>query len=146
DRARGPSDFTPYGTVIWGRRQQLRISCISRIVASALGVTSISPVTGQPSCRPTLTVADVQFSAMIRPTLERKWTAIVSVDASLCQPSSSGYFEIFFTRLSELGPDLEFRERYAWRPPSVEVAVIFAANEAVQQFRVENITSCVCMK
>jgi len=121
-------------------------SFICGIVASALGLASVVPVNGDPLCHPKLTVTDVQFSEMIPPTLERKWTAIVSVDASGCQTDSSGYFDIIFTRLSETAPDLEFSKRYAWRPPSVEVAVNFAANEAVQHFRVENITSCVCIK
>jgi len=121
-------------------------SFISGIVACALGLASVVPVSGYPLCHPKLTITDVQFSEMIPPTLERKWTAIVSVDASRCQTDSSGYFDIVFTRLSETAPDLEFSERYAWRPPSVEVAVNFAANEAVQHFRVENITSCVCLK
>lgn len=120
-------------------------SFISGIVASALGLASVVLVNGDPLCHPKLTFTDVQFSEMILPTLERKWT-IVSVDASGCQAPSSGYFDIVFTRLSETAPDLEFGERYAWRPPSVEVAVNFAANEAVQHFRVENITSCVCIK
>src|SRR5215475_12330359 len=93
---------------------------IHGIAASALGVASVAPVNGDPLCHPKLAVTDVQFSGMIPPTLERKWTAIVSVDASRCQPNSSGYFEIVFARLSETAPDLEFRERYAWRPPSVE--------------------------
>ncbi len=121
-------------------------SLISGIVASALGPASIVLVDGGPLCHPKLAVTDVQFSEMIPPTLERKWTAIVSVDASACQTDSSGYFDIVFTRLSETAPDLEFSERFAWRPPSVEVAVNFAANEAVQHFRVENITSCACIK
>jgi hypothetical protein len=98
----------------------------------------------EPKCAPVLTFKDVGFSAMLPPTLERKWTAIVSVDASRCQENSSGYFEIIFTRLSEVAPDLEFRERYTWRPPSVEVTVNFAATEAVGRYRLENITSCVC--
>ncbi len=119
---------------------------VSGIVASTLALASVVPVTGHPLCRPTLTVSDVQFSEMIPPTLERKWTATVSVDVSRCQPNSSGYFDIVFTRLSETAPDLEFSERFAWRPPSVAVGVNFAANEAVQQFRVDNITSCVCVK
>ena len=121
-------------------------SFTSGIVASTLGLATVVPVTGHPSCPPKLTVTDVQFSEMIPPTLERKWTAMVSVDASRCRTDSSGYFDIVFTRLSELAPDLEFRERLAWRPPSVEVAINFAANEAVQRFRIKNITSCVCMK
>ena len=121
-------------------------SFISGIVASTLGVFNVVPPSGHPLCRPTLNITGVKFSEMIPSTLERKWTAIVSVDAARCQPNSGGYFEIVFMRLSEFGPDLEFRERYAWRPPSVEVTVNFAADEAVQHFRIENITSCVCIK
>jgi hypothetical protein len=116
------------------------------IAASVLGVASVAPVNGNPLCHPKLTVTDVQFSEMIPPTLERKWTAIVSIDATGCQTDSNGYFDMVFTRLSETAPDLEFSERFAWRPPSVDVAVNFAANEAVQHFRVENITSCTCLK
>lgn len=121
-------------------------SLISGIVASALGPASIVPVNGGPLCRPKLDVINVNFSEMIPPTLERKWTAIVSVDASGCRTDSRGYFDITFTRLSETGPDLEFSERFAWRPPSVDVTVNFAANEAVQHFQVGKITSCVCIK
>lgn len=121
-------------------------SLIPGIVASALGPASIGLVSEDPLCHPKLAVADVQFSEMIPPTLERQWTAVVSVDASGCRTDSNGYFDIVFTRLSEIAPDLEFSERFAWRPPSVEVAVNFAANEAVQHFRVEDITSCVCIK
>jgi hypothetical protein len=119
-------------------------SFICGIVTSALGLASVIPVNGDPLCHPKLTVTDVLFSEMIPPTLDRKWTAIVSVDASRCQPNSSGYFEIVFTRLSENGPDLDFRERFAWQPPSVNAAVDFAANEAVQRNRIDNITPCSC--
>jgi hypothetical protein len=119
---------------------------ISGIVASTVGLASIAPVNGDPLCHPKLTVTDVQFSEMIPPTLERKWTAIVSIDDSRCQSKSTGDFQILFNRLSETGPDLEFSERFAWRPPSVEVVVKFSANESVQGYWVENVTSCVCRK
>jgi hypothetical protein len=99
---------------------------------------------GPVKCTPGLAFKEIRFSQMQPPTLERTWTAIVSVDASRCHENSSGYFEIVFTRISEVAPDLEFRERYEWRPPSVEVVVNFAATEAVERYRVENITSCVC--
>jgi hypothetical protein len=99
------------------------------ITASALGVASVAPVNGNPLCHPKLTVTDVQFSQMNPPTLERKWTAIVSIDATGCQTDSSGDFDIVFTRLSENAPDLEFSERFAWRPPSIDVAVNFAAKK-----------------
>jgi hypothetical protein len=37
-------------------------SLISCAVASVLGLISIAPVSGQPVCRPKLTVTNVQFS------------------------------------------------------------------------------------
>jgi hypothetical protein len=121
-------------------------SLTSAIVAGALGVVSAVPVDGQPLCRPTLRISDVQFSEMVPPTLQRQWTATVSVDAAQCEPNSSGYFDVAFTRLSETAPDLDFRQRYAWRPLSVAVVVNFSANEAVERYRIENTTSCVCVK
>src|SRR4051812_50017416 len=121
-------------------------SLVSCVVASAVGMTTIVPVGGQPVCRPELAVTDVRFSEMIPPALERKWTAIVSVDAARCQPNSSGYFEIVFTRLSEFGPDLEFKERYTWRPPAVEGGIKFLTKEGGEDFRVEDMTPCVCTK
>ena len=95
-------------------------------------------------CAPVLAFKDIRFSEMQPPTLERKWTAIISVDASRCQANSSGYFQIILTRISEVAPDLEFRDRYAWRPPSVDVAVSFAANEAVERYWIGNVTPCAC--
>ena len=121
-------------------------SCTSLLLAGVIGLIGVTQAVGQRLCWPALRINDVQFSPMQPPTLERTWSAVVSVDASQCAADSSGYFEIIFARLSEFGPDLEFRERYAWRSPSVELAVDFAADEAVQHFRVENITSCVCIK
>ena len=120
-------------------------SFICCAVASAVALSSVARAASL-SCAPTLTFADVHFSEMIPPSRERTWTATVSVDASRCKPNSSGHFEIVFTRLSEFGPDLDFHERYAWRSSSVLIAVKFAADEAVQRYRVENITSCVCLK
>jgi hypothetical protein len=62
-------------------------------------------------------------------------------------------FHIVFTRLSENAPDLEFRKQFAWSAPSfvwampsVNVGLAFAADEAVAQYRIENITPCVCRK
>jgi hypothetical protein len=48
------------------------------------------------------------------PTLERKWTAIVAVDASRCVANSAAYFEIAFSRAKEMGVEIEFREEFMW--------------------------------
>jgi hypothetical protein len=111
-----------------------------------LGIAGVSGTQAfaQTSCRPTLALNDVQFSEMRPPTLKRRWTAVVSVDASHCATNSSGSFDLVFKRMKEIGLDLEFRERFAWRPPSVEVGVDFWADEAVERYWIDNVTPCSC--
>ena len=47
-------------------------------------VIGAMPAVGQQVCRPALAIKDIHFSKMKPPTLERRWTATVSVDASRC--------------------------------------------------------------
>jgi hypothetical protein len=68
----------------------------------------------------------------------------VSVDASRCMANSAGYFEIVFSRLKEIGPEIEFREQFIWLAPSVKVGVDFWADEAVERFWIDNVTPCTC--
>jgi hypothetical protein len=96
------------------------------------------------TCRPTLAISDVHFTEMQPPTLSRTWSAVVAVDASHCASKATGTFEIVFVREKEIGPDLEFRERFEWHAPSVKVQVDFAADEAVQSYRIDNVTACDC--
>jgi hypothetical protein len=121
-------------------------SCTSLLLAVVIGLIGVTQAVGQRLCRPALRINDVQFSPMQPPTLKRTWSAVVSVDASACTENSKGYFDIVFTRLSENAPDLEFRKQFAWSAPSVSVGLAFAADEAVAQYRIENITPCVCRK
>ena len=112
--------------------------------ASALALASVVHAAGQSVCRPKLTVTNVQFSPMILPTLERKWTASVVVDASRCTPNASGYFDLRITRLKESGYEIDFREQFIWHAPSVKIGVDFWADEAVEQYWIENVTPCAC--
>ena len=129
----------------------MKRACAS-VLATIIGLISVRQAIGENLCRPTLTVNEVEFSAVMPPTLERIWSAVVSVDGSACTADSKGYFEIVFTRLSENAPDLEFRKQFLWSAPSfvwqaspsVGVGLAFAADEAVAQYRIENITSCEC--
>ena len=111
-------------------------SYATAVLAGMIGLTVATDAIGEPACRPTLAFKEVHFLKMQAPTLERK--------SSGCAVSSSGYFEIVFTRLKEIGPDIEFRERFIWLPPSVKVGVDFAADEAVGRYRIDNITPCPC--
>jgi hypothetical protein len=81
---------------------------------------------------------------MIPPTLERKWTATVTVDASRCAANASGYFDLGITRQKEGGYELDFREHFIWLAPSVKIGVDFAADEAVERYWIENVTPCRC--
>ena len=119
-------------------------SYASAVLAGMIGLTVATDAVGEPACGPILAFKEVQFSKMQPPTLERKWTAVVSVDTSGCAANSSGYFEIVFTRLKEIGPDIEFRQRFVWLAPSVKVEVDFAADEAVGRYRIDNIAPCPC--
>jgi hypothetical protein len=112
--------------------------------AVALTLIGVSPAIAQNLCRPALTITNALLSPIAQPNLQRKWTAVVSANTSECAVNSGGFFDIVFTRLSENAPDLEFRQRFAWSPFAIKVAMDFAADEAVGQYRIENVTACIC--
>jgi hypothetical protein len=67
----------------------------------------------------------------------------MSVDASRCT-ATSGRFEITFNRLKETAPDMKFVERFTWTASTVEVAVDFWADEAVQDYVINYVEPCIC--
>jgi hypothetical protein len=118
--------------------------CTMASLTAILALFGATEAIAEHLCRPVLTLDDVEFSSMIPPTLERVWSAVVSVDASQCAANSKGNFDIVFTRLSENAPDLEMREQFTWSVHSLGVSLAFAADEAVAQYRIEHVTPCVC--
>jgi hypothetical protein len=77
------------------------------------------------------------------PTMERKWTAVLSVDASSCA-TTSGRFGIVFSRQKENGLEIEFQEQFMWKPALVKVSVDFWADEAVEGYWLHNVAPCPC--
>ena len=118
--------------------------CMLGVSVGLACLMSVTQLLGQPVCKPILAFKEVRFSEMQPSTLERTWTAVVSVDASGCAASSTGHFEIVFSRLKEIGPEIEFREQFKWLPPSVKVAVDFWADEAVERYWIDNVSACSC--
>jgi hypothetical protein len=116
----------------------------SYFLVAMIGLSGSIPAGAEDLCRPVLTLSEVQFSPIRTPKLQRSWTAVLTVDAAECAANSAGHFEIVFTRLSENAPDFEFREHFAWSPFPRNIALDFAADEAVAGYRIENITPCVC--
>jgi hypothetical protein len=114
------------------------------LLASVIALPGIADASDAKACKPSLFIKDVQFSKFDSATLVRKWTATVSVDTSRCATNASGHFDIGFLRAKENSYDLEFRERFIWLTPSVEVGMDFWADEAAERFWIENITPCAC--
>jgi hypothetical protein len=130
-----------------GQRLLFSIPCLHSAAASLIAVLTFAFVTqamGGDTCAPTLAISEVHFTEMQPPTLSRTWSAVVSVDASHCAAKATGTFEVVFVREKETAPDLTFRERFVWRAPSVRVQVDFSADEAVQSYRIDNVTACDC--
>jgi hypothetical protein len=115
------------------------------LLAGSFGLIGAAQAAGQPVCKPALAVRDVRFSAMQPPTMARKWTAVVSADASQCA-TAAGEFEIGFSRLKENGPEVDFQERFTWHPPSVDVSVDFWADEAVESYWLDSVAPCPCRR
>ena len=120
--------------------------CISGLLAGTIGLIGVTQAIGQQVCKPTLAVTEVKFSKWKLPSMERRWTAVVSVDASRCAVNSGGYFEMGFSRLKENGMELEFREQFIWLPPSVKVGVDFWADEAVERHWIDSVQTCPCAR
>ena len=115
------------------------------LLICSIGVAGATQAVGQPVCKPTLTIKDVRFSAANPPTLERRWTATVSVDASRCA-TTAGYFEIGFARQKENAVELEFREQFIWSTPSATVGMDFWNDEAVENYWIDSIQACRCAR
>jgi hypothetical protein len=98
---------------------------------------------GERICKPTLGFREVRFSPMQPPTLERKWTAVLSVDASRCA-TASGRFGIMFSRMKENAPEIDFIEHFTWKPGAMEVSVNFWADEAVEGYWLNDVAACPC--
>ena len=114
------------------------------LLAGLIALPGTALASSSKVCKPSLSFKDVQFPKFDPPTLVRKWTATVTVDASRCTANASGYFDIGFLRAKENSLDLEFREQFIWLTPSVKIGVDFWADEAAEQVWIESITPCTC--
>jgi uncharacterized protein len=96
-----------------------------------------------PICRPVLSLMRATMSEMRPPSMERRWTATISADASRCT-SKSGYFEVGFLREKENSLPLEFRQQFIWIKPSSLVGIDVWADEAIEKAWFDSIQPCAC--
>ena len=120
-------------------------SCVAGLLAAGVALMGAAQAAGNPVCKPILSIKDARLSEMLPPTLERRWSATVTVDASRCA-TTAGYFELGISRLKEYAPELEFREQFIWSSPSVKISVDFWADEAVESYWVDSVQACPCAR
>jgi hypothetical protein len=128
-----------------GRILFVRQRCVAGLLASGMVLTSLTHAFGREICKPTLTFNEAHLSEMRPPTLERRWTATVTAEASRCG-TTAGYFEVGISRLKEDGIEFEFREQFIWSSPSVTVGIDFWADEAVESYWIDSVQSCPCAR
>jgi hypothetical protein len=111
------------------------------LLAGSIVLFSATQSLAQQICKPHLSLQAVRFSDVLNQ--QRKWRAVLGVDASDCA-AASGRFDIKFIRLKEMTPDLQFTEQFTWRVGQVEVSVEFWADEAVLEYSIDHIAPCAC--
>ena len=107
--------------------------------------TFASPAFAGSLCRPVLSVTRVAFSEVRPATLERRWTATVTADASKCA-SKAGYFEIGFLREKENSLPLEFREQFIWVEPLSLIGIDVWVDEAIEHAWIDSVQVCPCAR
>lgn len=132
------SDRRPQSPSRIGFRRTEAMRFAVPIILTALGG---GPAAAAVACKPAVTPQKVLIS---EPSgSQRLWTAVLAVDARTCA-STSGSFEIDFVRQKETAPDLQFTERFTWRPGTIEVSIDIWIDETITDFRVGFVAPCVC--
>lgn len=119
---------------------------VRRLLPALFALLAATPTLGHELCRPTLAVTTTRISDVQPPASGRLWFAVISVDASGCVADPRGHFDLVVSRAKENAPEVVFRERFLWQPPSVTIGIDFAADEAVEGYRIDRVTPCACSR
>ena len=114
---------------------------ISILLAGGIAPFGATPGVAQQICKPALSVTEARISEARNQ--RRTWTGVLTVDASHCS-TTSGQFEIEFTRLKENAPDLRFSERFTWASGQTKVSLDIWWDEYGQDYHVARVAPCPC--
>ena len=123
------------------KSRHMRLSRPFILLAASLALSSAPQVAVAQFCKPLLSLRDVRISEARE--MHRTWTGVVMADASPCS-TTSGQFDIEFTRLKEIAPDLQFTERFTWISGQSELSVDFWWDEWLENSRIISIAPCPC--
>jgi hypothetical protein len=123
------------------KSRHMRLSRPFILLAASLALSSTPQVAVAQFCKPLLSLRDVRISEARE--MHRTWTGVVTADASPCS-TISGQFDIEFTRLKEIAPDLQFTERFTWVSGQSQLSLDFWWDEWLENFRIISIAPCPC--
>ena len=113
----------------------------SILLAASLALLSATQAVAGGLCKPILSLRDVRISESRE--MHRMWTGVLVTDASRCS-TTSGQFDVEFTRLKEIAPDLQFTERFTWVLGQSQLSLDFWWDEWLQDPRIISIAPCPC--
>jgi len=119
----------------------MRLSHPSILLAASVVTFGAMQAVAGGLCKPALSLRDVRISEPRNS--QRTWSGVLVADASPCS-TSSGPFEIEFTRLKETAPDLRFTERFTWASGRSEVSIDMWWDEWFEDYRIAHIAACPC--
>jgi hypothetical protein len=111
------------------------------LLAANLALFSATHAAAGQLCRPVLSLRDVRTSEARE--MQRTWTGVLVADASRCS-TTSGLFDVQFTRLKEMAPDLQLMERFTWVSGQSELSLDFWWDEWLEDHRIISIAPCPC--
>jgi hypothetical protein len=114
---------------------------LSSLLVASLALSDASRSIAQQICAPDLQLREAHISQPR--SLQRTWTARLIADASQCS-TTSGEFEIEFTRLKETAPDMQFIERFSWAQGKTGVSLDIWWDEWLQSYRIIRVVPCPC--
>ena len=119
----------------------MRLSRPFILLAASIALFGATQAAAGPLCKPVLSLRDVRTSQAHE--LQRTWTGVLVADASRCS-TTSGPFDMQFTRLKEVAPDLQFTERFTWVSGQSELVLDFWWDEWLEDYRILSIAPCPC--
>jgi len=119
----------------------MRLSHRSILLAVTLVLLGATQAVASKLCKPTLWLRDVRISEARE--MHRTWTGVLVADGSPCS-TTSGQFDVQFTRLKEVAPDLQFIERFTWVSGQSELSLDFWWDEWLEDHQILGIAPCPC--
>ena len=119
----------------------MSLSHRSILLAASLALLGATQAVAGKLCKPVLSLRDARISEAHE--MHRTWTGVLVTDSSPCS-TTSGQFDVQFTRLKEVAPDLQFMERFTWVPGQSKLSLDFWWEEWLEDSRIISIVPCPC--